>query len=392
MVIKSIVCVCCLCSLILAAVSEPIRYASFSDSSVQVEGQAYTREAYELDLVSGEELMYGADDVEQVVGEAFTNSIQQAVNQAAKNSDDAIVKAFTSYSQGGWIFDETGMPLESYDHGMTSWNFGSPDQSTMGFENGLVFSLSTNGVEIVGQTPYNGNPWNYFSVNFLNDRYYLGEALANAGGGIKYDETFTNNVISIATKCVGEKYDETFTNIVISIVTNKQEVTFDTPWKLQSVSDPRVGNVYVKWITEDDPEYMWYQQTGWMVQGDYLMSMPNIDSTDPLATRIVFYNAIENPDTEERIDISGIFVREGASVLGFLLSTDTFTNSVVGVVDKVASERITTEVDNAMKEMLGDNWKTTYGTGLGGILAAILASIVWLKKQIGNAEEALRKL
>lgn len=335
----------------------------------------------EFDNISGVTGMYTAEMVNSLLVRQDTNSVERAVD-ISTNHMNAALESYVPKSYDQWKKDkeQPENPDLATDMGSFSWNFygfWSNEGDVHGeSHDSLIINHSTNGIELIGSTPPGGKIWNYFSVNdpSSGSRLYLGDELEK-GGGVKYDETFTN--------------------IVVGMGTHLMPVTKETPWSIESVSDPRVGNVYVKWITEDDPEYMWYQQTGWMVQGDNLMSMPIIDSTDPLATRIDFYNAIENPDTEEGtpwISVHGTVVRKGLAAPGILFSTEGFTNSVVGVVDKVASERITTEVDNAMKEMLGDNWKTTYGTGLGGILAAILASIVWLKTQIGNAEEALRKL
>ena len=275
----------------------------------------------EFDNISGGTHMYTADMVDSLLGEHDTKSVEKAV-EVSTNHMNEVVELYVPKNYDQWKKDkeQPENPDLATDMGSFSWNFygfWSNEGDVHGeSHDSLIINHSTNGIELIGSTPPGGKIWNYFSVNdpSSGSRLYLGDELEK-GGGVKYDETFTNNVVGMGT--------------------HRMPVTKETPWSIESVSDPRVGNVYVKWITEDDSEYEWYHQTGWMVQGDYLMSMPGIDSTDPLATRIDFYNAIENPDTEEGtpwISVHGTFVRKGLAAPGILFSTEGFTNAVKGVV------------------------------------------------------------
>lgn len=274
----------------------------------------------EFDQIGGHTEMYTAEMVNSILGKQETNVVDEAV-LIATNKVNGIIEAYVPKNYDQWKKDseQPYNPDFATDMGSFSWNFygfwknEGEEQGTS--HDSIVINHSTNGIELAGSTPPGGKIWNYLSIYDVRDstKHYLGEALENAGG-VKYDETFTNNVATI--------------------VTSRNPITKDTPWKLKSVSDPRVGNVYVKWITEDDFEYQWYHQTGWMVRGDKL-KFSVIDSTDPLETTISFSDAIDNPDTEDGfpyIDVSGTFVRDVIDVPGALFSTETFTNAVKGVV------------------------------------------------------------
>ena len=54
------------------------------------------------------------------------------------------------------------------------------------------------------------------------------------------------------------------------------------------------------------------------------------------------------------------------------------TNSLGGIVYRLDAFSVSSQVDEAMGDMLGANWRATYGGGAAGIVAALLAAIAFL--------------
>ena len=92
-------------------------------------------------------------------------------------------------------------------------------------------------------------------------------------------------------------------------------------------------------------------------------------------------------------DVKNI-VRNESSFWNF--SNQQLTNTIAMVIDDnitnvaaIVNTVTTNAVETAMTEMVGEGWKTKYGGGAAGIIAAILAALVWLRKNKANKSESI---